>query len=165
MLTELLKSFSFHLIYFWNLIKDVNCRMFRLEFRLFGNKFGVGTWLKHVSWDKEKRKEKSDKMGGLSGQGTRNTPNPPLYHNSLSLESLSLSLTGDRSSGATAGQHASPARERDDWSPTPCVSTARSSAKFPPLRTAPHPRICLPKTGCQHARNRWPTSIPASSIN
>ena len=69
------------------MIKGVNCRTFRLEFRLI-SKFGVGTWLKHVI---KPNKNKGPKPQTLLNQKTR--PDPPSLstRRPLSLSRPSLS--------------------------------------------------------------------------
>ena len=87
MLTEVFKIvFRFYLVDSRSLIKDVNCRRFRLEFRLLINKFGVGTWLKHVIKPKIKLNRSPKPFW------TKNKAQPPSLSltRDISLSSLSI---------------------------------------------------------------------------
>ena len=101
----------------------------------------------------KKREEKGNKRGGrLSGLRARNqTPTPSLSlthalsHSRVSLY-LALSLTGVRPPGTAAGQHASPARERDERFPT----HASQPPSPPPIRV----HFTQPYTHASPSQNR-----------
>ena len=88
--------------------------------------------------------------------------NPDIPHSlsnprylSLTLASLclALSLTDDWPPGAAVGQHASPARERDERSPTPRVSAAQT----PPPIVLQVSRPNRPKTHASSHQKQPPT--------
>ena len=86
------------------------------------NEHGNGNQLNDVSCQKKKKKLEQKGGGALSGLGTGKTPDPHSLSNARPLSlpwlplCLTLSLSPATPPGAAAG-HASPARERGEWSP------------------------------------------------
>ena len=110
------------------MIKGVNCRTFRLEFRLI-NKFGVGTWLKHVIKPKKKKKKNIGRGGEApysaektttGGRGFQ-TPNPVTHTSGAREEERERGVATVGELGSTDGGGGAPV----SWAPADLHPIAR----------------------------------------